>query len=185
VRFGVLAATVALALLTACGDGSEPKASDSGEKGEEVVKRIDRDQASKEAGKKATKVASAASAFGAPEGDFTYDPTGKRDPFRSFEWERPDRRHPGGSPRTPLEKFDLSQLDVVAVVWRTDNAKALVQDPAGQSYIVGYGAKIGKNDGRITRIEDNLVVVKETYVDHLGQKTRKDIEMRIRGSEGG
>ena len=31
----------------------------------------------------------------------------------------------------------------------------------------------------------NLVVVKETYVDFLGQETTKDIEMRIRRSEGG
>jgi type IV pilus assembly protein PilP len=115
---------------------------------------------------------------------FSYDPTGKRDPFRSFEWERPDRQ---GSDelRGPLEKFDLGQLDLVAVVWRTDNAKALVKDPAGQSYIVGPGTRIGKNEGRVMRIGDNEMVVKETYVDHLGNKSTKDIELRIRGSEGG
>jgi len=37
----------------------------------------------------------------------------------------------------------------------------------------------------VTTIDDNLVVVNETYVDFLGQETTKDIEMRIRRSEGG
>ena len=36
-----------------------------------------------------------------------------------------------------------------------------------------------------TQIADNLVVVQETYVDTLGEETTKDIEMRIRVTEGG
>jgi type IV pilus assembly protein PilP len=116
--------------------------------------------------------------------DYTYDPTGKRDPFRSFIWDRPDRFEPLAE-AGPLEQFDLSQLEVVAVVWRTGNARALVEDPSGDSYIVGQGASIGKNQGRIVSIDDNTVVVKEIYVDYLGQETAKDIEMRMRRNEGG
>jgi len=115
---------------------------------------------------------------------YGYDATGKRDPFRSFMWERPDRialEHAAG----PLEKFDLSQLEVVAVVWRTGNARALVQDPSGESHIVGQGTTIGKNQGHVVSIDDNTVVVKETYVDYLGQETTKDVEMRMRRNEGG
>ncbi|TMA31766.1 MAG: pilus assembly protein PilP [Deltaproteobacteria bacterium] len=85
----------------------------------------------------------------------------------------------------PLGQFDLSQLEVVAVVWRTGNARALVEDPSGESYIVGEGAAIGKNRGQVISIGDNTVVVKETYVDYLGQETTKDVEMRMRRSEGG
>ncbi len=122
--------------------------------------------------------------FGSYNTGFEYDPTGRRDPFRSFEWERPDRLVDDES-RGPLEKFDLAQLDIVAVVWETQNAKALVMDPSGRSYIVGEGARVGKNSGFVTEISDSSVVVKETYVDHLGQKSTKDIEMRMRGNEGG
>lgn len=117
-------------------------------------------------------------------GGFSYDATGKRDPFRSFMWERPDRfalEDAAG----PLEKFDLSQLEVVAVVWRTGNARALVQDPSGESHIVGEGTTIGKNQGHVVSIDDNTVVVKETYVDYLGEETTKDVEMRMRRNEGG
>ena len=53
------------------------------------------------------------------------------------------------------------------------------------SYIVAEGTKIGKSNGRVTQIDDNLVVVQETYVDSSGETTTKDIEMRIRATEGG
>jgi Tfp pilus assembly protein PilP len=76
-------------------------------------------------------------------------------------------------------------MSLLAVVWSTGTARALVLDPSGKSYIVGTGTRMGKNDGRVVEIDDNLVVVKETYVDFLGQETTKDIEMRIRRSEGG
>ena len=115
---------------------------------------------------------------------FVYDPTGKRDPFRSFVWDRPDKMQ-AVAEAGPLGEFDLSQLEVVAVVWRTGNARALVEDPSGESYIVGQGAAIGKNRGHIVAIDDNKVVVKETYVDYLGQETVKDVEMRMRSNEGG
>lgn len=134
--------------------------------------------------KRAAQNAPADGGLGLYAGDFSYDPTGKRDPFRSYEWERPDRID-DAELRGPLEQYDVSQLDVVAVVWKTGNARALVQDPSGQSYIIAEGTRIGKNDGHVIAIEDNLVMVKETYVDFLGQETTKDIEMRIRRSEGG
>lgn len=123
-------------------------------------------------------------AFATVDRSYRYESKGKRDPFRSFEWERPDRLVDDAT-RSPLERYDLAQLDVVAVVWETNNAKALVIDPSGQSYVVGQGARLGKNQGFVKAIKDNHVVVKETYVDHLGQKSTKDIEMRMRGSEGG
>jgi len=117
------------------------------------------------------------------ETGYSYDATGKRDPFRSFVWDRPDKM--AIAEAGPLGQFDLSQLEVVAVVWRTGNARALVEDPSGESYIVGQGAAIGKNRGHVISIDDNTVVVKETYVDYLGQETTKDVEMRMRRSEGG
>jgi Tfp pilus assembly protein PilP len=122
--------------------------------------------------------------FATVEEGFHYDRRGMRDPFRSFEWEQmglDSLSDEGG----PLEQFDVSQLSLVGVVWHAANARALVQDPSGMSYIVAEGARIGKNDGRVTRIDDNLMVVKETYEDWQGEETTKDIEMRIRVTEGG
>jgi len=114
---------------------------------------------------------------------FTYDPAGLRDPFRSYEWER--EKLAESEVRGPLEEFDVSQLSVVGVVWNVGNARALIQDPSGQGFIVSEGARVGKNDGRIIKIDDSVVIVKETYVDQMGQEATKDIELRIRRSEGG
>ena len=126
-----------------------------------------------------------APSFGAIDLGFTFDFDRKRDPFRSFRWDQLALEQEMLDLSGPLEQYDLSQLSLVAVVWKTGASKALVQDPSGQSYIVSAGARIGKNNGYVVEIDDNLVTVKETYLDYLGQETTKDIEMRIRRSHGG
>jgi type IV pilus assembly protein PilP len=170
-------------VLVGCGgDASGPA---KAEAGKEPAAAANRKSGGKPPPKARASKAKAASESGSESVavSFTYDPTGKRDPFRSYEWERPDGQD--SDARTPLEQFDVSQLSLVGVVWKTGNARALVQDPTGQGYIVAEGTRIGKNEGRIIEIDDNRVVVKETYVDYLGQKTTKDVEMRMRRSEGG
>ena len=130
------------------------------------------------------KVDESAPALGDQIAAYRYDSTGKRDPFRSFLWVRSEIV--AETPMEgPLEKFDIGQLSLLAIIWKTGNARALVQDPSGGNFIVSEGTRVGKNSGRVTRIEDGLVVVRETYVDYLGQETRKDIEMRMRRNEGG
>ena len=108
---------------------------------------------------------------------FRYDERGKRDPFRSFKWEHLALAQKHDAMRGPLEQFDVAQLSLVAVVWKTGSPKALVSDPSGHAYVVGAGSRIGKNRGRVVTIDDNLVLIKETYVDYLGHETTKDIEI--------
>jgi hypothetical protein len=111
----------------------------------------------------------AAPGFAADGGEFHYAAEGRRDPFRSYEWEYMKRELASAQQTGPLEQYDL----------------ALVQDPSGMSYVVGAGARMGKNEGLVTRIDDNLVVVRERYVDLYGNESTKDVEMRIRASDGG
>ncbi|MCH2171170.1 pilus assembly protein PilP [Myxococcota bacterium] len=119
------------------------------------------------------------------ERDDRYDPHGKRDPFRSFTWDQVALQETQDSSETPLERFDIGQLSLVAVVWKQGSSRALLQDPSGMNYIVTSGSKVGKNRGLVTKIDDNLVVVRETYVDFAGAETTKEIQMRLRGSQGG
>jgi len=121
--------------------------------------------------------------YAAAEQDYFYDPRGKRDPFRSFQLvdeNRPDVREFG-----PLEDFELGQLELSAVIWDANNPRALILDPGGRAYIVREGSQIGKNSGQIIHIGDNLVLVKETYENLAGERTTKDVELRIRLSQGG
>lgn len=119
-----------------------------------------------------------ASGFGAGAQNFHYDATGKRDPFRSFVLDRLSNLD--DQVKGPLEQFDLSQLAVVGIVWDANRRRALVEDPSGRGYVVKEGTAIGKNDGRVMQIDDNLLLVRETYVDYVGEKTTKDIPMRVR-----
>lgn len=113
---------------------------------------------------------------------YVYDATGRRDPFRSFRFVDEEVPNPGFG---PLGDYELGQLSIVAVVWDTGRPRALISDPSGRGFIIHEGSQIGKNSGRVIHIGDNLVLVKETYVDYEGNQSTKDVEMRIRRSQGG
>jgi type IV pilus assembly protein PilP len=199
VKIAAIASSLALLVLVGCQEQStQPTNAEFEQERAALNARVEARKAKKAAAKAAAPAAAAPQVAAVPKGTpsdgsfvgsgrgLVYDKTGLRDPFRSFEWERKeiearDENMVGG----PLEQFDVSQLSVIAVVWKTGSARALVEDPAGQSYIIAKGTRIGKNDGMVTEIDDNLVVVNETYEDYLGKITKKDIEMRIRRSEGG
>ena len=108
---------------------------------------------------------------------YHYDPTDKTDPFKSYI--RREVTLENEETSSPLERFDLSQLIVMGIIWGVDEPRALVKDPTGKGYIVKAGTPIGKNKGRILRIEDNKVVVKETYLDHLDRATTKEVELEL------
>ena len=71
------------------------------------------------------------------------------------------------------------------MVWETNRPRALVADPSGQVYVVREGDPIGTNEGSVMRIDDNLMLVRETYVDTMGEPTTKETEMRVRRNQEG
>ncbi len=164
----IAAVGVALTLSTGCGGEDSSDGTETSEK-------------PKRAAPKASKntVADAQA-----QAEYRYDPTGKPDPFRSFVLSL-KKTDVNQTMSTPLERFDLSQLKLTGLIWDNEAPRALVKDPAGKAYIVGEGMPIGKNEGRIVRITDGGVTVKETYVDFLGKATTKDIEMRLHDRQGG
>jgi type IV pilus assembly protein PilP len=113
---------------------------------------------------------------------YTYNPKGRRDPFQSYRHDLADDQD---KVQTPLMAYELGQLSVVAVVWDATKRRALIADPRGETHVVKEGSPIGKNDGLVIHIGDNIVLVKETYIDFAGEMTTKDVELRIRRSQGG
>jgi Tfp pilus assembly protein PilP len=186
VRFRALGVAIA-AFLAGCGDDVPlgPTTQEFNQERQALVSKLEAEKGAGQ-GAEATKAAAPAAApgFAPASADFTYEPAGRRDPFRSYEWEHMKRELAVGD-AGPLEHFDLSQLELVGVVWNVGRARGLVQDPSGMSYVVATGARMGKNQGLVTRIDDNLMVVRERYVDLYGNESTKDVEMRIRLSDGG
>lgn len=93
---------------------------------------------------------------------FDYEVRGRRDPFASPSSDKPLSQGSFHGPTLPLQKFDLSQLSLVAIIWNVDAPKAMIKDPEGKVYIVSPNAKIGMNNGYIASIREGEIVVVET-----------------------
>ncbi|MGE0632392.1 MAG: pilus assembly protein PilP [Pseudobdellovibrionaceae bacterium] len=96
---------------------------------------------------------------------WVYDPTGRRDPFRPF-----------GAPKTlnpiaqvpeallePLQKYDVSEIKVLGILWDVSKPRALVRDPLNKVHTIFKESKIGKNQGVVVGIRESEILVQETY----------------------
>ena len=95
---------------------------------------------------------------------YTYNPVGKRDPFRSPVDEiGPITPSPVTSCSEPLCAFDLDQLKLVAVVTGDANPIAMVEDPVGRGHIVRRNTRVGRQGGKVTQILRDSVTVTEVF----------------------
>lgn len=98
---------------------------------------------------------------------YHYDPMGKKDPFKPLirEGERISGSILGGAPLTPLQKYTLAELKLVAIITGTENPEAMVEDSKGDGYIIKKGTFIGDRYGEVVEIEKNEVVILEKEID--------------------
>lgn len=105
----------------------------------------------------------------------------RRDPFRPFTVTlRPEAR----VPLTPLQRYELGQLTVVATVWDVSPPRAMVEDSFGMGYIITLGTLIGSNGGVVTGIEPQRVVVEERVLDFYGREQVNRLVMETPKEEG-
>ncbi len=103
---------------------------------------------------------------------------GLRDPFRPFNLAL--RPKPVETPRTPLEQYDVGALKLVAVIYDTQNPKAMVEDDTGLGFTVAVGTRIGNQGGVVKQIDPERVVVEEEFVDFYGEKKKSEIVLRLK-----
>jgi type IV pilus assembly protein PilP len=119
------------------------------------------------------------------EVEYSFNPVGKPDPFRPFI-QMTTRESSKKIPQTPLQKYDISQLILVAIIMSPDGNVALVEDSTGKGYFLKKGTMIGKNDGKVKQILKDKVVIEEVYEDIFGQKKMNETSMFLhRVEEGG
>ena len=87
---------------------------------------------------------------------------------------------PVETPRTPLEQYDVGALKLVAVIYDTQNPKAMVEDDTGLGFTVGVGTRIGNQGGVVKIIEPERVIVEEEFVDFYGEKKKSEIVLRLK-----
>ncbi len=86
---------------------------------------------------------------------------------------------------TPLEKMELSQIKLVAVVIMEDRKIAMVEEATGKGYEVGIGTYMGKNQGRVIDITFDTIVVKEIVTDYKGNQIERLQEIKIHKKDSG
>ena len=114
-----------------------------------------------------------------------YNPKGKVDPFEPLFREKTvvaktaKKKRKKRVPRTPLERIDLSQLKLVAIVLAKSGNRAMVEESSGKGYIISKGTYIGTNSGKVTNIQRHKVIVAEEIEDVMGNVSIRKTELKL------
>jgi Tfp pilus assembly protein PilP len=117
---------------------------------------------------------------------YVYDPGNRPDPFAPFfepEKESESAWECEGIPPGPLTAKEVSQFTLVAVVSRSGENVAMVQDPEGRGYTIREGVYLGLRCGKVTSIGPEGVIVEEPYKDVLGKQKIRRVPLRLRTAE--
>lgn len=119
---------------------------------------------------------------------YTYNATGKTDPFKPFIEADPavkkqvqtDKKKgaPKGRPLSPLQQAEIEQFRLVGIAGNSERRTAVVEERASKKfYPLSVGTYIGPNGGRVAQILPDRVVVEERVV--IQEKSKKSQIKRI------
>jgi len=118
--------------------------------------------------------------------EYIYNPAGKADPFKPFIQLTPIKTSTKSIPQTPLQNYEVSQLKLVAIISTPEGNIALVEDSTGKGYFLKEGTWVGKNDGKVTKILIDRVIIEEIHQDISSQTKKNEIKLFLhRVEEGG
>ena len=122
------------------------------------------------------------------EETYHYNPTGKADPFKPFiDVELVKKKTvEQSSPLSlnPLQRQTVEQFKLVGIIGDNRGRRAMVQDGAGKFYSLLPGAYIGLNNGRISKILADRIVVDEKIRTDEGKIESRKIIIKLRQGEG-
>jgi len=114
---------------------------------------------------------------------FVYSMEGRIDPFVPFLTDKAKvEKSATVEPAEELvgmRRFEPGQLTLVAIVLRKRDNLAMVQDPAGQGYVIRKGTKIGRF-GEVEDIVPNRVIVQNITFSRTGEKRSNRVEMLLK-----
>ncbi|MEW5848492.1 MAG: pilus assembly protein PilP [Myxococcota bacterium] len=131
---------------------------------------------------KAQEAAAASIGLPIPAGEapvvYTYNAVGKRDPFRTYfaEVEELDDQM---KTQSELQRFDIDQLKLVAVIVGTATPTAMVEDPTGQGHVVKVGTLMGKHWGQVKHIRRGEIIIQEEFRDFTGRRVSHLVPLKI------
>jgi len=110
---------------------------------------------------------------------YIYDAEGRRDPFTPFKifvetpivedqiitQEQAPTEAVVQTPETrPLLRYNLSQLNLKAILWNVKKPKIIINDPSNKIHVLSKNDRIGNNSGYIAAIREGEVVVVQKVI---------------------
>ena len=116
--------------------------------------------------------------------EYVFVAEGLKDPFEPIEAVKkqgelgstPDESK---VPLTPLQKMDLTQVKLVAIIEAGDLSRALVEDSGGTGYIIEKGTPMGTRGGAVVAIQADKVEVMEQIRNYLGERKPVVTELKL------
>ena len=111
-----------------------------------------------------------------------YDPAGRRDPFAPVL----SQLVPGQVDPTlpPLQRVNLTDMNLIAIIWGAYGYTAMVQTPDGNGYSVRKGTRIGPNSGVVSAVTEKGIIVQERFTDVYGRKQEREYVKLLHPKEG-
>lgn len=130
-------------------------------------------QAKKEAPKQAVP---AAEVKEEPKKETAVPDVKQKNPFKSFITKEIEK---AVVPKTPLQKYELDQLKLIAVMWGMNGSFAMVEAPDGKGFSIKKGDLIGSRGGRVKRIDKDKIIVEERFTEASGETTSAEFEIKL------
>ncbi|MGH7233230.1 MAG: pilus assembly protein PilP [Nitrospiraceae bacterium] len=122
-------------------------------------------------------------ALPAVPGEYSYNASGRREPFSAIV---KNGRLPGEENQNlpPLQRIGLTELNLIGIIWGGFGYSAMVQAPDGKGYTVRQGTRIGPNNGTVSSITENAIIVHERFTDVYGNKQVREYVKLLHAKEG-
>ena len=91
---------------------------------------------------------------------YTFNPLAvKRDPFEAPAFTEK-------SNLSDLERYDLNEMNLVAILTGMGRPQAMIVLPNAKTHIVQIGDRIGRHNGKVFKVSDSEIVVRENFKDY-------------------
>ena len=107
--------------------------------------------------------------------EFVYDPINKPDPFKSVTQEQTSQPGDEGRPNF----FEIRFYKLVGIVWGTSKPLAIFEDPSGRAFTLKTGDRVGKEEGVLSQIKPDRVVITRESLNFEGKKELKELEILL------
>ncbi len=114
---------------------------------------------------------------------YVYDRRGRRDPFKPLIETTKKTGAKGLKTTGTLQSYDITDFTVRAIARKGNRYLALLEAPDNKSFTVNKGNIIGYNNGSITDIMANEIIITEEFKDPFGKVKYRTVILELHKGE--